>query len=104
MKNVHNLVRGSGIPALAYPATDASLQWPCTLRIRHAEPDAQITASLGCHIQIHGVKDEQLFTFRLEGDIFCPARARLRVSIFFSQLNAWRASRDMDNLRSRCCY
>jgi hypothetical protein len=82
MNNVLYLVRRSGIPALAYPVTDASMPWPCSLVILHSELVAQFTVSLKSYIPIHGVNDEQLFTLRFEGDNLMPGKSSLeRVNI-----------------------
>jgi hypothetical protein len=72
---VLNLVRNQGVPALAYAVNDASLLWPCSLKILHS--DAQFVVSLGHSISIHGHDDEQLFTFRYEGDNLMPGKNSL---------------------------
>jgi hypothetical protein len=72
---VLNLVRDTGVPALAYSANDASVLWPCTLRILFS--DAQFVVSLGHSIPIHGLDNEQLFTLRYDGDNILPGKASL---------------------------
>lgn len=85
MNNVLYLSRRCGIPALAYPATDASIPWPCTLKILQTDLGTKFTVSLESHIMIHGVDDEQLFTLRFEGDNLMPGKSSLaRVDIVVS--------------------
>ncbi|KAL6158935.1 hypothetical protein ACJQWK_04170 [Exserohilum turcicum] len=72
---VQNLVRNDGVSALAYSINDASVLWPCSLKILYS--DAQFVVSLGHSISSHGIDDKQLITFRYEGDNLMPGKTSL---------------------------
>ncbi|XP_014560776.1 hypothetical protein COCVIDRAFT_88148 [Bipolaris victoriae FI3] len=72
---VLSLVRNQGVPALAFPANDESVLWPCSLKILHS--DDQFSLSLGHFVSIHGVHDPQLLILRYEGDNLIPGKMSL---------------------------
>jgi hypothetical protein len=75
MKGVQYLVRKSGIPALAHPASDVSRVWPCTLKMLYVELGAQFTVSLESDVLIQGVDDQQQrVALRFEGHNLVPAK------------------------------
>jgi hypothetical protein len=77
MNNVFNLVRKSGVPALAYPASDVSHPWSCTLRMLYAEQGALFTVSLYSDVSIQGVDEKQPVALRFEGHNLVPGKGSL---------------------------
>ncbi|OAL53514.1 hypothetical protein IQ07DRAFT_584233 [Pyrenochaeta sp. DS3sAY3a] len=73
---VLNLVRNEGVPALAYSLHDASVLWPCSLKILHS--GLQFVVSLEHSISIPGVDHKQLVIHRYEGDNMMPGNILLR--------------------------
>jgi hypothetical protein len=73
---VRNLVRKGGVPALAYPSTDASTPWPCTLILLRSET-TQFTVLLEASISIHGVDGKQGFALRFDGHNLLPGKISL---------------------------
>jgi hypothetical protein len=72
---VQSLVRKEGVPALAYSVNDASVLWPCYLKILHS--DLQLVVSLEHTITAHD-DDKQLLTLRYEGDNLVHGKTSLR--------------------------
>jgi hypothetical protein len=77
MKDVQYLVRKSGVPALAHPASDVSRLWPCTMKMLYVELNAQFTVSLESDVSIQGVDDQQLVALRFEGHNLVPVKGSL---------------------------
>jgi hypothetical protein len=75
---IYNLVRKSGIPVLASPASDAAPQWPCSLAVKYLETRMQATISLQCSLPIHGSDDEQTFTLLYNADNLVPGNTSLK--------------------------
>ena len=75
---IYNLVRKSGIPVLASPASDAAPQWPCSLAIKYLEARMQATISLQYSIPVHGFDDEQTFTLLYNADNLVPGNTSLK--------------------------
>lgn len=73
---VLNLVRNEGVPALAYSLHDASVLWPCSLKMLHS--DVQFVVSLEHDISVQGVDHKQLVIHRFEGDNLMPGKTSLR--------------------------
>ena len=77
MNNVLYLVRKRGVPALAYPAADVSILWPCTLKIMYVELCAQFAVSLESDVSIQSVDDKQLVSLRFDGHNLVPGKGAL---------------------------
>lgn len=77
---IYNLVRKSGIPVLASPASDAAPQWSCSLAVKYLEARMQATISLQCSLPIHGFDDEQTFTLLYNADNLVPGNTSLKPS------------------------
>ena len=75
---IYNLVRKSGIPVLASPASDAAPQWLCSLAVKYLETRTQATISLQCPVPIHGFDDEQTFTLLYNADNLVPGNTSLK--------------------------
>lgn len=91
---VVNLVRQSGVPALAYPSSDVSSLWPCSLFLLYHEPASlpvlQFTALLKASVPFHGMDGAHPIVLVLDGDNLVPGSSSLdapNVAIPHSRIN-----------------
>jgi hypothetical protein len=74
---VSHLVRHQGVPALAYPVSDVSSLWPCTLKMMHVEQVARFVVSLESDVSLQGVAGKQSLSLIFEGHNLIPGKASL---------------------------
>lgn len=75
---IYNLVRKSGIPVLASPASDAASQLSCCLAVKYLDARMQATISLQSSFPINGFEDEQTFTLLYNADNLEPGNTLLK--------------------------
>ncbi|KAI8930709.1 hypothetical protein NX059_012318 [Plenodomus lindquistii] len=71
-----NLVRKSGVSALALASTD-DIPCPCTLVLLYSQNGPQFTVLLTASIPIHGIRHKQSFVLRFDGDNLVPGKISL---------------------------